>query len=574
MSVKLPALGSVITRTSGVNAFSGLNHNLRIMDSEFYDMKNMSSALLPVMSSREKRRKLRSLSSPNGLFAHEKLCWVDGGSFYYDGVVKGAVTDSEKRFVRMGAYVLIWPDKKYYNTHTGEFGSLEAQYTSSSAVSCVLCRIDGQPYSDYTVSATAPESPQSGAYWLDISVSPNVLKQYANSMWQSIPTVYTRISATGIGTQFSKHDGVSISGMSNSGLNGNFYLVDADENSIIVVALITAPVQQMEAVTVQRKVPDMDFVCEHGNRLWGCSSAKHEIYASALGDPKNWNQFMGLSSDSYAVTVGTTGAFTGACSHLGYVLFWKEDCVHQILGTKPSNFQLDTTTCRGVAAGSEKSLGRVNETLYYMSTQDVCAFNSALPSGISNALGTERFTEGIGGVLGSRYYLSVKDKGGDRHLYVYDTKLGVWVREDDVNTLAFAALGNDLYMLDADGGLWSMTGSGTYDGSGAQDEEDVSWMLETGDIGLDTPANQYVSAIQLHAECEANHRINVAIQHNGNGQWEQVYSTTPSTRRSMVIPIIPQRARLIRLRITGEGRFRLYSLTMRIETGSDVYAAW
>ena len=70
-------------------------------------------------------------------------------------------------------------------------------------------------------------------------------------------------------------------------------------------------------VRLSRKVPDMDFVCEWNNRLWGCSSEKHELYASALGDPYNWNVFEGTSQDSYILTIGSTGEFTGICAYGG-----------------------------------------------------------------------------------------------------------------------------------------------------------------------------------------------------------------------------------------------------------------
>ena len=80
---------------------------------------------------------------------------------------------------------------------------------------------------------------------------------------------------------------------------------------------------------------------------------------------------MGISTDSYAMTVCSGGDFTGACSHLGYVLFFKEDVIHRIYGTKPANYQLTNVESRGVEKGSEKSLVIVNETLYYKSAQDL-----------------------------------------------------------------------------------------------------------------------------------------------------------------------------------------------------------
>lgn len=574
MSIRLPRLNVIRTRMEGVNAFGGLNHNLRIKENEFYDMRNMSTALLPVMSSRKKRRKLRTLESPNGLFAHEKLCWADGADFYYDGEKKGDVADSPKQFVRMGAYVLIFPDKLYYNTHTDEFGALELEVSTTGQVTCELCRIDGVPYGDYQTGPEEPSEPANGDVWMDTSEATHVLRQYseASGVWNAIPTVYTKISAAGIGNGFSKHDGVSISGIDDEKLTGTFYLVDAGEDYIIVVALIDQKKTLNSAVTIKRSVPDMDFVVEHDNRVWGCSSENHEIYASALGDPKNWNQYLGVASDSYAVTVGTAGDFTGAASHMGYIFFFKEDCVHQIMGVRPENYQLMTTNCRGVAKGSEKSLCRVNETLFYMSRDDVCAFNTALPTGISRPLGKEVYRDAVGGVIGGLYYLCLTNADGGRELYCYDVNVGVWIREDDADARWFAQLGRELYMLDGSGNLWAMRGSHEYEDRGAIDESDVNWMLETGDIGLDHQNAQFVSKIQLHAQCEAHSSIYVDVQYGASDVWQEVYSNTPSIRRSMVIPIIPRREKFIRLRLRGRGDVRLYSLTMRVEEGSDVYA--
>jgi hypothetical protein len=129
-------------------------------------------------------------------------------------------------------------------------------------------------------------------------------------------------------------------------------------------------------------------------------------------------------------------------------------------------------------------------------------------------------------------------------------------------------------MLDSAGRLWSMSGKSYQWEQGAQLEGDVEWMLETGDIGFERQAAQYVSGIQLHAQCDARSHFTVRIQYDGCGDWQLLHDKTVPQRQSMTIPIVPKRARLIRLRISGRGDFRLYSLTMRIETGSDQYAAW
>ena len=61
-------------------------------------------------------------------------------------------------------------------------------------------------------------------------------------------------------------------------------------------------------VTAQRRVPDLDWLTEHNNRVWGCSSTENVIYACKLGDATNWFSYRGTAADSYAVTVGSDGS--------------------------------------------------------------------------------------------------------------------------------------------------------------------------------------------------------------------------------------------------------------------------
>ena len=314
----LPYLNEIEAYRDVVSEFRGYNHNLRQGENEFFDMKNMTSDLFPVLSPRNKRGKLRTFGKPNGLHAHDKLCWVDGTAFFYDGEQKGAVEDSPKQFVNMGAYILVWPDKVFYNTATDEFGSLENSTTTSDTVTYTLSRDDGSAYENVTASAMAPTSPTDGMLWIDTSESPNVLKQYSTTTasWVSMPTTYVKIAAADIGKGFAEYDGVDITGMEEPSLNGNFTLYGVGDDFILVTGIISAVGEQEAAVTVSRSVPDMDFITESENRIWGCSSANHEVYACKLGDPKNWNSFLGIASDSYALTIGSSGDFTGCTTHL------------------------------------------------------------------------------------------------------------------------------------------------------------------------------------------------------------------------------------------------------------------
>ena len=572
--MRYPVLHEIKQSAGGITRFTGLDHRLKARDTAFYDMRNMSGEKLPVMSTRRKRRYLRTLLNPNGLFAHDKLCWVDGVDFYYDGEIVGNVEDSDKQFVRMGAYVLIWPDAVYYNTETREFGALGARVVTEEEVVCHLCRADGNAY-NYTISKEAPETPANGQYWLDTSDETHVLRVYSatQAMWNSVPTVYTKIEAYGIGKKFEKHDGVQISGMTLEALNGSFYIVDKGDDWIIVVALIDQKHEQTERVTVERLIPEMDYVCELNNRIWGCSNKKHEIYASALGDAKNWNQFIGQASDSYAVTVGSAGDFTGCCAHHGNMVFFKEECIHRIMGYKPANFQLDTTYSRGVQKGSSKSLCTVNETVLYKSRNDVCRLGNTMPSGISDSLGDELYTNAVAGAVNRRYYLCMRDAEGAPRIFVYDTEAGTWVAEDERDVMWFATLNGELYMLLTNGELWSAYGGGLieYGSDASYEEEKIEWMLDTGDLGVDEPYNQHISGIQMYCNCELGTQLIVEVRCDDERNWRQAYRTSPATKRSITIPYVPPRCRTIRMRIRGTGDFQLYQIVKKIEQGSDVY---
>lgn len=72
---------------------------------------------------------------------------------------------------------------------------------------------------------------------------------------------------------------------------------------------------------------------------------------------------------------------------MGYVLFFKENTIHKIYGSRPADYQVVSTQCRGVAKGASRSLSVINETLYYLSTEGVMAWDGSLPVNISGRLG-------------------------------------------------------------------------------------------------------------------------------------------------------------------------------------------
>lgn len=126
----LPRLPNANKQTKSYQVqFGGLNHTIGATDSEIYNMKNLSSDHYPVLSPREKRKILRTLSSPQAMICYgEHIAWVDGTNFYCDGEVYGTVTAGEKSMAVLTDRIIIMPDKKYFDIRTaeakGQFNSL------------------------------------------------------------------------------------------------------------------------------------------------------------------------------------------------------------------------------------------------------------------------------------------------------------------------------------------------------------------------------------------------------------------------------------------------------------------
>lgn len=561
--------------------FRGLNLSQGIGDGEWAWMQNMDTREYPAVARRQKRVHVATLNKPNGLCATDRLCFVDGVKFYYNGFYYGDVEDSEKTLVPMGAKIAIFPDKKLFDTTTFSFTDMEQKNVSSGTVSVTLAKGDGTPYGEYTEGDTAPENPENGQLWLDTSGDAPVMKTWseAQGLWVAEATTYVLVSATGLGQGMKALDGVTVSGLEEAGLNGDWILTDAGPDYILFTGILQKALTQAGEVRVERTCPEMDFVVEKDNRLWGCSSADHEIYCCKLGDPTNWRAYQGVATDSYAVTVGTPGPFTGAAVSGSAVIFFKENCLHRVYGTQPSNFTVYVDNLRGVQQGCHKSAVRVNEYLYYKSVFDVCVYADSEVAGISAALGTESYKNAVAGVCGSRLYLSMEDQEGAWQLLVYDTAAGVWTREDGTHALGFASCLTETFMLREDGELYAllpgeynkdffMVGSDYTVYAQEETDEEVSWELRTGEILRELPDHKYIGKIQLYLELDPGARAEVALRRDG-GAWEKVQELSGGDQRRCTLPIYPRRCDRMEIRLTGVGHARLVNWSKYVGYGSE-----
>ena len=371
-----------------------------------------------------------------------------------------------------------------------------------------------------------------------------------------------RIEAPGIGVPFRQYDGVTLSGA--EALDGANVIWQAGSDFAVVSGVLEGQ-KHMRGLVLSRTVPEMDYVIECGNRLWGCRAGTdrlgnpvNEIYASKLGDFRNWNCFMGLSTDSYAVTVGTQGPFTGAITYLGNPLFFKEDCLYKIYGSYPAAFHVQSTACRGVAQGGGESLAIVGETLFYKSPMGVCAYDGSLPAEVGRNLGFDPLEGGVGAGFGGKYFLSLQEHTGTDALYVYDKLLGQWHRETGFGARQMVSHAGKLYGLDKNGGLWLLRGG--------KSRARVKWMARTGRISGWDGKRMVLKSLELQLLLANRARMDISVRYDDRGAWERIGTLTGSDRR-FLLPIRPKPCSHLELLLEGEGDIRLLSLTRVLRQG-------
>lgn len=613
--MKLPELTQLSTSRDMIDVFGGYNHNLRINEGEFYDMKNLSSSHYPTLAPRQHRGKSKLPTQNNivGLIEKDALCYVyvEGNELFFvmngEKINLGMTTvdaDVERTLTSMGAYVIITPDKKYVSTVlskdengdiTRDKGDIETYFPSTdipenATTEFSLCKMDG---TKYEIDWTSPDEPEgteekpleNGYLWLDTSEeSVASLKQYSatSGMWSPVASTYIRIecAGSGFGKAFKEYDGVTLSGITVPQLqedyNDKTHIIYAKgDDYIVVIGLldVTKECVQDGWISASRWMPEMDFLIESNNRLWGCryglnrdGDVVNEIYACKLGDFKNWNCFMGISTDSYYASLGTDGQFTGAISYLGYPTFFKDNCLHTVYGNFPAEYQIQDTACRGVQKGSEKSLAMVNEVLYYKSRTGVCAYSGALPTEISSVLGEKAYSNAVACAHKGKYYISMKDVAANEYtLFVVDTEKGLWHKEDNLKFTHVCPIDEEIYYIDEDKNVIK-----TMFGSGTKDETPIKWMAETGILGTSSPDKKYISRLTIRLMMDIGARVVFYIQYDSTGAWENVCSLTGNNLRTFSLPIRPKRCDHFRLRIEGEGNSKIFSISKITEQGSDI----
>lgn len=354
-------------------------------------------------------------------------------------------------------------------------------------------------------------------------------------------------------------------------LNTTNTIYGCGDDYIIVAGLLREELTLANSLVCEMKIPDLDYLCEANNRLWGCSYSEvdgtltNEIRCCALGDFRNWYRFEGTSMDSYVVSVGSEGKFTAAFSLQGVPLMWKEGYMHKISGTQPSNYTLNTIKCRGVQEGSARSLAIVNETLYYKARNDIMAYDGATPYAVGEKLGDTKYHGAVGGGYRDKYYVCMQDESARWHVYVLDTAKGLWHKEDEAHIPHMANADGELVLAIEDGDKTILRTVG----NAAGDQETFGWNVTFGVFGYAYERSKYLSRFNVRAQMEPESEMTFEIMYDSSGEWESMGTMKAKTIRTFTLPVIPRRCDHCQIRIVGHGRVSIYSIARVFEEGGN-----
>ena len=350
------------------------------------------------------------------------------------------------------------------------------------------------------------------------------------------------------------------------------------EGWIVIKANIESSIPYGGSMTVERVMPpiDGDKLIEVNNRLWACSSQANEIYCCKQGDCTNWQAYGdGISTDSFAATVGCEGDFTGIARQNDSVIFFKENWIIKVYGTKPSNFQTAMFNVPGVEKGSGKSIVWINGVLFYLSPKGVCRYSpGGQPVVISeSAFGETKYKNGVAGRHGEKYVLSAENESGEHELLVYDTIKGLWHKEDGTEMTDTVSYNSRLYYVDgAEKHLMCLEKDNNLieELDGFEEEGQFDWSCETGDL-YDSDFNaKYISKIRVHADIEENGSFKVLAKFKDGGAWLTLRELEKSRRKPRAVDVTVRRSDFLRLRLEGTGQCRISGILIEYARGSGI----
>lgn len=532
--------------------FGGYDHRASAGDGAIFDGWNMCADRYPALTTRARRGQGAHIAKPNGFYARDCVVWVDGTKLVIDGKNVAALTDGKKTIVGIQQKICVWPDKVIYDRGTGELMQMEASWSGEAAFS------DGTLFGE---SALANTMTVAGDLTQTFRAGDGVAVTVAEGAMEP------RTFGTFVIQEISYDADTGETELRFLDETWREFVEEAEGDGAGDGSTAFPGVGTKHDVVIQRRTPDLEYVFEHHNRLWGV--AGNEIKCCKLGDPTNWEAFPGIETDSWSLKLGSPGEVTGACAFGGRPMFFKERLILTIYGDAPQTYSLSQQEDLGVEAGSGGSLAVAGQVLYYKSPAGVMAYSGGYPRSIAEAFGEDKCRKAVAGSDGVKYYISMEDYAGSRELFVYDTRYQVWHREDGV----FAAFGwnGELMGMDERGQILIL-GNRRAEGPG---EEGLRSMVEFADFTDSTTRKKAFAKLVLRLEVDEGTTLKIWVRYDSRGDWEQIGQPIKGgmVKGQIDVPIFIRRCDHYRIRIDGQGLggsgWTLHALTRDRSVGSN-----
>ncbi len=539
-----------------------------------------------VLKTRKRRALVRSFSSVDGLFGDDTLAYVENGKLYYGGLeITGVhLTLGKKDIHKLGNYLIIYPDGVYVNTaNTSEYGYLATTYASPS---CAVFTVD-ESLSEISYSAveSEPETATEGELCaVRDGDGEYVVKRYDGTSWVKIKT-YIRIQASGIGLPFFVGEYLVASGFKKLGLDV-FKIHEKTDITVYAegVAFITNG-EKIRNIELKRYMPTFDFVTVSGDRLVGVRRGADEsgnyvckMYASATGTPFGFLPQAG----GCELSLNICGAFTGLCDYVGQPVAFTES---EIIEGRYKNGALIASLIKGygVDSGAHNSVVCANGRLYYKSKDGICRYDGSYPESISEDLGVLALTDcgAPAAFFKGKYYIKLTNSDSQNTIYVYDIDKKLWCTQDDPGICFFACRGGDLYAasVGANGGkliLFDAEGmsedekSYLEDDDGYKYEDDISWSLESSDVGYESFEGLYPIRLMLRAHKASGSSISAGVCYDRAHTPEKEISSDAGLGGAVSIPIPMRRCDTFTVRVQGKGDCEILGYAAQVHEGGLV----
>lgn len=567
--------------------FGGLNLTQSFRDGELKDCTGISDSEYPFITQRKRRKTEFSCLSPScAIFGEHEFIAADDG-LYYNRKKVGELSPGKKYIAALGECVAVFPDKMYYNTRTGKFGSLCVEkHTEGAAVTFTT---DGISIAaDYFVQESSQEVMSFPAETLIVTyeqasvskgkvqlsgfalkkpaeISPGMIvcEKCKSNQYRSVENVncsektnnyeiiHELVTVKNVTKNFfedfKEGDTLEIEGCASLTDNNKTFTVTSKEDGKLAVpeGTFVAGTEQ-ENITIRRKIPDFTSVCVYENRLWGFVG--NTIYASALGDLTAFFTYKGISTDSYSVQSNSAGDFTACIPYGNSCFFFKETSCFKLYGSRPANFKLTECFCPGILKEDSESIVSVGGRLLYKGNGSIYSFYGSTAVRVSDKLGTAKMENAVGGTDGKRYYLSADTQNG-REEFVWDTERDIWCKSGVKDINGYASYGNNVYCFKSDG----------IEKISAETDDNAEWSITLCPFDEKYYKTKNYSRLHIKAKLFEGAYIGAAVKCD-NKAWENIGVFHGDSTKYINIPFSVKSCHELNIRIWGKGRSIIESI--------------